>query len=119
MELILIVIIIVAGFFIYNGFRTRCPYCGKYSLHPKDLGAEKKQSEYYENLKKSGLGDALDEVGSYFGSSANKPGYANAYFKCKSCNHSFSRKEAVLWLTTANKLGDETAISEYKKLNEK
>jgi hypothetical protein len=85
-------------------------------LHPKDYDAEKHHIKYYENLKNSGLGDALDKAGSSFGSSANTPGYANAYFKCKTCGHSFSRKEAIVWLTTANKIGDEIALSEYRKL---
>ncbi len=116
MEWIAILALAAIAFFVYNGFRTRCPSCGAYSLHPKDHEAEKEQGKHYENLKKTGLGDALDNMGSSLGSSGNKPGYSNAHFKCKSCGHSFYRKEAVIWLTTANKLGEETAIKEYRKL---
>ena len=86
------------------------------SLSTKDKEAEEKQKESYELLKESGLGDKLDEYGSELGSSMNKPGYSNSYFKCKSCGHSFSRKTALIWLTTSNKLGEEIAIREYRKL---
>ena len=118
MEWIVIFIIVVVGFFVLNGFKTRCPLCGEYSLHPKDEDANRDQTKHYNNLKKSGLGDALDEVGSSFGSAANKPGYANSHFRCKSCNHPFSRKQSVTWLTAANKIGEEKAIEEYRKLKE-
>lgn len=80
--IIVVIVVMLVVLFIYNGFRTRCPYCGDYSLHPKDEEA----------------------------------GYTNAHFNCKNCNHSFSRKSALNWLTIANKLGEEKAIQEYKKL---
>jgi len=86
------------------------------ALHTKDSEAEKKQHAHYENLKKTGLLKSFDESGIPFGSDRSKPGYANAKIKCKACGWSFSRREAVIWLTTANKLGEEVAISEYDKL---
>ena len=116
MELILIFVVVAIIFFIYNGFRTRCPSCANYSLHSKDDAEEKRQAQYYKDLKKSGLGDALDRAGSPLGSARSKPGYANAKFICKSCGHPFSRREAVIWAATANKLGKDIAISEYTKL---
>jgi len=119
MEWIAILVLATIAFFIYNGFRLRCPSCGVYTLHPKDHEAEKEQKQHYENLKKTGLGDALDNKRSSLGNSGSKPGYSNAHFKCKSCTYSFYRKEAMIWLTTANKLGEETAKKEYQKLKSK
>lgn len=114
--IVLIILAVLILLFIYNGFRTRCPYCGDYSLHPKDKQAEEEQKKSYELLQETGLGNKLDEYGSEFGSSMNKPGYSNSLFKCKSCGHTFSRKTALIWLNIANKLGEETAIREYRKL---
>ena len=115
----LVVVAALIGYFIYNGFRTRCPMCGAYALHPKDKAAEIKQAERYKMLKESGLGDALDSYGSHSGSAKNKPGYSNAIFSCKSCQHSFDRETSVIWLTESNKIGDEKSIEEYQKLKQK
>ena len=46
----------------------------------------------------------------------SKPGNMNAQFKCESCAHQFSRHVAIEWLTIRNKLGEERAQAEFKKL---
>lgn len=106
----------IAGFFIWQGFRTRCPACGKMALHPRDAVAEAKQREYYEKMKSTGLLEGLDQVGSSLGTQRAKPGYANRRLRCRKCGHSFDRKTAVTWLTTANKLGEDVALREYQKI---
>jgi len=111
MEIAIILIMIVIGIFLYNGFRSRCPACGSYKLHPDDELANKLQREEYEMFRGIDNGGAL--------SSRYKPNYANKQFKCLYCNHSFSRKESTIWLHTANKLGEEKAIMEYRKLKDK
>lgn len=111
-------VLAVVAFFIWQGFRTRCPMCGHMALHSKDRVAEEKQREYRENLKKTGMLEALDSAGSGFGTERSRPGYVNAKFRCKKCDWSFDRHAAVTWLTTANKLGEQRALDEYRKLQE-
>lgn len=112
-------VLVVVGFFVYQGFRTRCPYCGAHSLHPKDTEAEKKAAKHYQDMKNTGMLDTLDSAGSELGSARSKPGYANRNLKCKKCGHSFDRRSAVIWASTSNKLGDTNAINEYRKLHDK
>ncbi|EOE6249814.1 hypothetical protein ACUY0Y_004465 [Vibrio parahaemolyticus] len=116
MEMLIILVLAAIGFFVWQGYRTRCPKCGKVALHPKDKDAEEKQKQHYENLQKTGLLKSFDKAGVTFGSELAKPGYANALFKCKSCCWSFGRREAITWLTTANKLGENVALREYEKI---
>lgn len=116
MEWIIGVVVAAVLFFVWQGFRTRCPACGVMALHPKDAVREVEQRETYEYMKTSGLLKSLDEAGSALGSEMNKPGYANAAFKCKSCGHQFSRRIALEWLTIRNKFGEERALAEYKKV---
>ncbi|MEI8613579.1 hypothetical protein P4S54_07680 [Shewanella sp. PP-He15 brown] len=116
MEILIILALTAIVFFIWQGFRTRCPKCGKMALHPKDKDAEEVQKQHYENLKKTSLLSKLDESGVTFGSERAKSGYANALFKCKNCGWLFGRREAITWLTTANKVGENVALREYEKL---
>jgi len=106
----------VAAFFIWHGFRTRCPACGKSALHPRDSAGEAKQRAHYQNLQSTGMLEGLDRVGSSFGTQRAKPGYANRRLRCKKCGHSFDRTTAVTWLAAANKLGEEVALREYRNL---
>lgn len=99
------IVIFIAAFFTYQALRLRCPLCAKYVIHPKDEKEEEKMKANYENYKKAGL--STERV---------KPGYTNASFLCKNCQHSFSRRESMIWTKASNKLGDEIAIKEYKKL---
>lgn len=85
-------------------------------MHPHDKLAEQQQREDYENMQATGMLDALDQAGSSLGSATYKPGYVNARFKCKVCDHHFKRSEAIEWLTIRNKIGEERALVEYKKL---
>ena len=116
MEWIVAVVVSAVLFFAWQGFRTRCPACGVMALHPRDAVGEAEQRETYALMKSSGLLNSLDEAGSSLGSKMSKPGYANAQFRCKSCAHQFSRHVAIEWLTIRNKLGEERALAEYKKL---
>lgn len=108
----------VAAYFIWHGFRARCPACGKSALHQRDSDAEAKQRTYYQILKSTGLLASLDRVGSSLIVERAKPGYSNRRLRCKKCGHSFDRKTAVTWLTAANKLDDEVTLREYQKLRE-
>ena len=74
------------------------------------------QREMFENMKAIGMLDTLDQAGSKLGSVESKLGYVNSHFKCKACGHSFKRSAAIEWLTIRNKLGEERALDEYKKL---
>lgn len=106
MEWIIGLVLAAVLFFVWHGFRTRCPACGVMALHPRGAARE----------GASGCLDSLDEAGSSFGSEVSKPGYTNARFRCKSCAHQFSRHVAIEWLTIANRLGEECALEEYKKI---
>jgi len=110
MEFIILLIFIVISIFIYNGFQTRCPNCGKYTLHAKDTEAIKEQIKMDEICNQIGMDDYIGK---------GKPNYTTTPFKCNSCKHPFDRKTALIWLTTANKLGEEIALEEYKKLKSK
>lgn len=119
MEMMLVLVIFTVAFFIWQGFRTRCPQCGDMALHPRDNVAEQSQREMLENMKAIGLLDTLDQAGSKLGSVGSvgsKPSYVNSYFKCKACGHSFKRSKAIEWLTIRNKLSEKKALDEYKKL---
>ena len=116
MEWILVAVVATVLFFAWQGFRARCPACGVMALHPRNSAGEAEQRETYALMKSSGLLNSLDEAGSSLGSKMSKPGYVNAQFKCKSCAHQFSRHVAIEWLTIRNKLGEERALAEYKKL---
>lgn len=116
MELIIGVVVAVVLFFVWQGFRTRCPACGEMAMHPKDAARATEKQKTYEFMKNSGLLKSLDEAGSSLGSKMSKPGYVNADFRCKACGHHFSRQTAIEWLTIRNKLGEERTLAEYKKL---
>ncbi len=116
MEWIVGIIIVAILYFVWQGFRTRCPACGKMGLHPKDAVRESEKQETYELMRSSGLLKSLDDAGSSLGSEMSKPGYVNANFKCQACSHRFSRATAINWLTVSNKLGEERALTEYRKL---
>jgi hypothetical protein len=62
--------------------------------------------------------ESFDDAGISFDSERSKPGYSNAKFKCKKCSWSFDRRVALIWLTTANKIGEEKAITEYQKMRD-
>jgi len=116
MEIIILIVLGAVLFFTYNGFATRCPNCGMYKLHSKDKKATKEDLERYEEYKKAGITNYFEGSSISVG---EKPNYQTAKFKCSSCDYSFYRKEALIWLATANKLGEEVAIREYHKLHEK
>lgn len=116
MELIIGVVVVAVLFFVWQGFRTRCPACGVMALHPKDAARAAKQQETYALIKNSGLLKSLDDAGSTLGSKMSKPGYENAEFTCKDCGHQYSRRIAIEWLTIRNKVGEERALDEYKKV---
>ncbi len=105
------------AWFVYNGFRTRCPACGKYGLHRKDKAEHSKQRERYEALKDSELGDSQRRRGQNI-ETRYKPGYANSRLRCKKCRHLFGRKLAIEWLRISNKHGDDLALREYCKLQQ-
>ena len=86
-------------------------------LHPRNSAGEA-QRETCALKKSSGLLNSLDEADSSLDSKMSKPGYLNAQFKCKSCAHQFSRHVAIEWLTIRNKLGEERALAECKKLEQ-
>ena len=88
------------------------------ALHPRNSAREAEQREIYALMKSSGLLNSLDEADSSLGSKMSKPGYVNAQFKCKTCAHQFSRHVAIEWLTIRNKLGEERALAECKKLKQ-
>jgi predicted RNA-binding Zn-ribbon protein involved in translation (DUF1610 family) len=112
MEVIILIILGAILFFTYNGFATRCPNCGAYKLHKKDKEATRKDLEVYQLYKNAGITEYLSNTNLSIG---KKPGYQESKFKCSKCHHSFNRKEALDWLTIANKHGEEIALSEYQK----
>lgn len=116
MEWIALATVATVMFFLWQGFRTRCPKCGVMALHPRDKAAEKEQAETFRLMQSTGLAKALDDAGSSLGSAHSKPGYINARFRCKACDYAFKRSIAIEWLTIRNKIGEERAIAEYVKL---
>ncbi len=108
--------VVAVLFFVWQGFRVRCPLCGTMALHPRDQAKADDQQSTYDAMKASGLLDALNSSGSGLGEVA-KPGYENRAFRCKSCDHRFTRRVAIEWLTIANKVGEGPALAEYKKLD--
>lgn len=117
LAVVVVVFIIVTSYIAWQGFRTRCPNCGKTALRFKDKNAHEKQQESYELVKSVGLLDSLNQFGS--GSRlANKPGYINTPFQCTNCDTSFERDIAAHWLSISNKIGDRQAVAEYKKLQD-
>ena len=97
---ITLILFAIICLFVFNGFRTRCPACGKYSLHPKDPEGEAEQQRMYDIAEWSRF----------------KPSYANRRLKCNSCGHLFDRHTAIIWLRTSNKLGEERALNEYRRI---
>lgn len=116
MEWLVVVVVTAVAFFLWQGFRTRCPSCGAMALHPHDKAAEREQHETFESMKSTGLLDALDQARSSLGSASSKPGYVNAPFSCRACQHPFTRNTSTIWLTIRNKIGEERAQSEHRKL---
>jgi hypothetical protein len=104
---LLLIVALIVGFSIYNGFRTRCPACGAYALHPTDNEAQAAQAEAYRNAQRVFQGRPLPDF-------VERPGYSTRNFRCKDCNHPFDRGTAITWLTVANKLGEEAAVKGYK-----
>lgn len=116
MEWFIGIVVAAVLYFVWQGFRTRCPACGEMALHPKNSARESANQEAYALMKDSGLLKSLDDAGSALGSEMSKPGYINAEFRCKACGHQFSRSTAIEWLTIRNKLGEDRALAEYKKI---
>lgn len=100
---------------LYTGFATRCPMCGVYGLHQRDAAEEMRQQEYRAALEQTGMLDAMDQAGVLM---TSRPRFGNRPLRCKRCGHAFDRQTAVIWLKTANKLGEYTAVSEYRKLRD-
>lgn len=101
----------LVGYFIYNGFCVRCPACGLFGLHPVNKKAEAAQEDSYRAMQSIGLGSALPEF-------SKKPGYSTRTFSCKNCSHHFDRATALIWLTTANRIGEDKALKGYKEVCE-
>lgn len=116
MEMLVVLAITVVVFFVWQGLRTRCPVCGVMALHVRDRLAEDEQRQTFKSMQETGMLEALDRAGSSLGSGISKPGYVNALFSCKACGHQFKRQTAIEWLAIRNKVGEEKALSEYKKL---
>lgn len=70
----------------------------------------------YEAMQESDMLNALKDADSSLSAEMSKPGFANAQFVCKSCGHKFNRRTSTEWLTIRNKIGDERALREYRKL---
>jgi len=109
--IVIAIIIIIIGFFVLNGIKSRCPNCGFYGLNPIDKKRETEKKEYYEN--RSSWRKNLDRKGIAV---TEKPGYANRNLKCKKCGHRFTRKTSTIWLKIENQLGKEAALQEYQKV---
>lgn len=116
MELIIISIFIIIVYFIYQGFCTRCPNCGYRGLN-KHLQEDKTSGEFEELMKDvTKMIKSDSNTSSYTHLMGNPNGFANKTLTCKKCMNKFSRNLAMSWQKTANKLGEEIAIEEYRKL---
>jgi hypothetical protein len=113
MEFAIVAIIIgaVIAVFLSNGFKTRCPQCGAFDRHPKDVTATEQRNQSSDLLRSSGLLDQLS--GSSIAKSAEK-GFHHDQIRCKACSHLFDRSISIQWHGIARKIGDEKAIAEYK-----
>jgi uncharacterized C2H2 Zn-finger protein len=109
------IVLVTVVYFFWQGFRTRCPNCGNMALHPKDEIAFKEQKNSYELMLNSGLLNSLGKSDSASGLT-KKPGYINTPFRCAKCDSLFQRDIAANWLVISNKIGNDKAIEEYKKV---
>ncbi len=105
MSWIIVIAIIIIGFCVLNGRKSRCPNCGFYGLNPIDKKRETEKKEYYPGFSVTAL--------------PFRPKVLRQHdrFKCKKCGHRFTRKTSTIWLKIENKLGKETALQEYQKLS--
>ena len=105
---IIVVLVVVAGlFFGITGFKTRCPNCGVFKLHPKDRERNAKMVQSYNDTVSVGL---MDEY--------SKPGYVNDWLRCVKCDKQYQRHTANEWMNISREFGNDDAILEYKKLQE-
>jgi predicted nucleic acid-binding Zn-ribbon protein len=109
--IVIVVVVIVLFIFISNGFKTRCPQCGAFGRHPKDVPATEQRNEASDLLRSSGLLDQLG--GSLIAKNAEK-GFHHDQIRCVACGHLFDRSTSIQWHGIARKIGDEKAIAEYK-----
>ena len=109
LTVIIVLVVVIAGvFFGITGFKTRCPNCGVFKLHPKDKERNAQMVKAHS--------DALS-VG-FPPSQYSKPGYVNDWLRCKDCGALYQRHTANEWMNVSRDLGEDDAILEYKKLQE-
>lgn len=109
------IIFIVIGFFIYQGFCTRCPNCGYWGLNRK-VKDDISSNEFYELLRSASEGLKDNPETEWYSKMASNKGFSNKTLTCKKCKHTFSRNLAMLWLKTSKKIGEEEALKEYHNL---
>ena len=98
------IVFFIIGFFVLKGRKSRCPNCGFYALNPIDKKRETEKKEYYPGFSVTAL------------PFRSKVLRQHDRFKCKKCDHRFTRKASTIWLKIENKLGKETALQEYQEL---
>lgn len=103
--------------FIFNRLRTRCPLCGKLSMNKKISNFKSEDSDIADIQSQLSELMKSDPDSKQFAKDPNQ-GFANDYLQCKNCSHQFDRQAAMIWQKTANKLGEDKAIDEYKKLKQ-
>ena len=108
MWILLLAAALAAGWFTYTGLATRCPWCGLFKLHAKDSAATAEAARTRQWMRQVGVPHPLGHD-SRFGATV---------FRCSRCGHTFDRGTAVIWLETANRLGEYAATSEYRKIRE-
>ena len=106
---VIVVLVVATGlYFGITGFKTRCPNCGVFKLHPKDREKNAKMVQSYK--------DALSVR--FPPSEYSKPGYVNDWLRCVKCGERYQRHTANEWMNISREFGEDDAILEYKKLQE-
>ena len=54
-------------------------------------------------------------VVSFSHNKVNNAGYTDAFFRCNSCSHEFSREVCADWFERHNEVGKEQSIKEYRE----
>lgn len=115
---IIIVVALVIVYFIYQGYKSRCPNCGFYGVNREEKEDKEVVKEHRRYLEEEGLLDwERDnyEKGIFKRNPDNH--FSSQLLTCKKCGHKYERYTSEIYEDIARKQGDEYALSKYQKDN--
>ena len=84
--------------------KVRCPRCGAYERHPRDLAAEREEGEHQRRMKELGWPKSMQ-----------KDGTPRA-FVCAECEHRFDLDSEVRWARLAKQTSEAYALKSYAEV---